>query len=205
MHGRSLVGAGVALLVVAGAAGCRADRPERAAEDAPGAADPPPMTYCDNVEYGFRVAHPADWHTNSGDVLPPCTVFDPEPIEIPVATELPYDLAISITREPVELAELTRDDAWQSVAFTEPTTIDGRRAVRMEIEATGEGLRDAGGLTYRYVVELDAGVLIAATHDVGTLPYEEKRQVLDRMMGTLQMTGPRFAAVRRGAGDAPGR
>jgi hypothetical protein len=200
-----MASAAVAALLLGGAAACRGDEVGPPAQtDLPAAADAEQgLTYCDNLEYGFRVAYPSDWQTNAGDVLPSCTVFHPGEIEIPVASELPHDLAITISREPVELEELTRDDAWHSIVFAERVAVAGLPAVRMEYEATGEGLRDAGALTYRYVVQLEAGVLIAATHDVGTPSYQEKRAVLDRMIETLQLTGPRFAAGLQSRRSAP--
>lgn len=67
-----------------------------------------------NAEAGYRVAYPSAWHTDPGDVMPSCSLFDPRPIHVPPATEIPHDIAVAIRREPVAFQRILdapgRDD-----------------------------------------------------------------------------------------------
>jgi hypothetical protein len=48
-------------------------------------------------------------------------------------------------------------------------TVAGRQAMRVESEATGEGLADRGMRSLRYVIDLGGGrSLIASTHDAAS-------------------------------------
>lgn len=69
----------------------------------------------------------------------------------------------------------------------ERTTIDGRDAVRMESETTGDGLHPPGIRSYEYFVDLGGSTVIAVTYDAGNLPFEHKRRVLDAMMSTFDL------------------
>jgi hypothetical protein len=145
---------------------------------------------CINPEGGYRVAYPADWHTNPGDVLPPCSLFDPRPIRVAPATEIPVDIAISMGREPAgfeEVAGATHGE--RNLSREEMVWLD-RRAARIESISTGEGLYEAGLRSYRVVVDLDGEVFVASTHEAGDLPYEEKRRILDVMLRTLELREP---------------
>lgn len=67
----------------------------------------------------------------------------------------------------------------------ESATVDGRPAMRIESETTGEGLYDAGIRSYQYFVDLGDATMVASTYDVGTLSFDRKRRILDAMMETL--------------------
>lgn len=158
---------------------------------APADAQGGPTQTCTNAEAGFRVDYPADWHTNDGSVMPACSLFDPQPITVPPASEIPQDIAVSIGREQVAFGVAAGEDIGRRVLTADTTRIDGRTAVRMESEATGEGLYDAGMLSYSWVVDLDDAVLIAQSHDAGEPDFAAKKSVLDRMMQSLRITGDR--------------
>lgn len=138
---------------------------------------------CESPEAGYRVDHPTVWSTNAGDVLPPCSLFDPEPFEVPEGTEIPAGLAIAITVEPP--AAGGGSGSGERVLSEREDSVDGYPATRLEAESTGEGLFPAGMRSTRWIVAAHGERIVARTHDRGTLAYEEKQTVLDRMMETL--------------------
>jgi hypothetical protein len=161
-EGLQRLGLALALPVLVLAAGCDQAPPEDPAAD--DGADAHPVdaagdlleldAECRSQEQGYVVAHPQPWHVNAGEHLPPCSVFDPDPVQLEDDRELPADLAVTM----------------------------------VEVEATGEGLRTAGLVTYRYYVDWGSDTLIAETHDVADaeLAFEDRRDLLDAMMDNLE-------------------
>lgn len=142
---------------------------------------------CTHPRDGFSVSYPAGWITNSGEVLPACTAFNPEPFEIPPASEMPFDIAVVIYVETVPYETITESSRWERILSDEPITIDGRDARRVEAESTGEGLAPPGMRSLRYVVDLGNGrALVGTTNDVGT-DYQRNQEILGRMMISLDL------------------
>jgi hypothetical protein len=142
---------------------------------------------CTNREGNFTVRYPAAWQTNRGDVVGPCSIFDPDPIEIPVDSEFPIEFAVMMNVERAPFASLTGEMLGRRDISKEATDVDGRQAVRIESESTGEGLYDAGIRSYGYFVDLGETTMIATTWDAGSLPFEQKRRILDAMMATVEL------------------
>jgi hypothetical protein len=143
---------------------------------------------CSNPRHGFSVSYPAGWHTNSDAVVPLCTAFDPEPIEIPPHSEMPFDIAVVIDVEDVGVDLLTQPSRFEWILSSERLTVDGRDAWRVEAEATGEGLPSAGFRSLRYVVDLgDGRNLIATTHDTDPGDYQRDQEVLRQMVQSLDL------------------
>ncbi len=149
------------------------------------------MARCANPQAGYRVAYPAQWQTNPGSVMPECSLFDPEPIQLQAGTEIPLDIAVSIRREPVRLETIAGEPRDERVLSRAETTVAGRRALRIESEATGEVMHPEGTRSYRYLVDLGEETLVAATYEAGTLDFASKRRILDEMMSTLELTDRR--------------
>jgi hypothetical protein len=147
------------------------------------------MARCTNATVGYEIAFPAEWETNTGEVMPECSLFDPEPIRVEPATELPYDIAVSIREEPIAFETFTGEMRGRRELTRENTTVGGRRAARMESESTGEGLLPEGIRSYQYIVDLGGSVLLLSTHDIGYPPYHQTVRVLDDMARTLRLTG----------------
>jgi hypothetical protein len=155
------------------------------AETEPGEGD---TTSCTNEEAGFRVDYPADWYTNdeTGPVQP-CTFFDSEPFEVPVATEF-FGAAVAVSRQPVAAEEILEGvDPTREVLEREETEVAGQRAFRMEAESTGDGLLDAGVRYYQVVVAVNGESLILATYDLDEQDYERNREVVDEMADSLEL------------------
>ncbi len=144
---------------------------------------------CHNPELGYTVSHPADWHTNPGDVLEPCRVFDPEPIELEEGTEIPFSLAVSVSvaQPPIEqMRELLRDDRGLEVRSIEETEVDGRPALRVDAVGTGAALLPEGMRRLAYLVDGGERTLVFATYDAGDLAFETKRDALETIVESLR-------------------
>lgn len=142
---------------------------------------------CENASDGYTIEYPGDWRTNDGDVMEPCSLFDPEPIDAAEDTEIPLDLAVIITVDPVDFDDASAPDPFQDELDRETATVDDRSAVRLEVVGTGEGFLPEGVEATRWLVDLQGRTLSAATYDVGDPPYDESQRVLDDMIGTLDL------------------
>jgi hypothetical protein len=164
--------------------------PAQPTQQTPAEADPIQEPFallqrCTNTKHGFSVSYPAGWHTNDGKVLAPCSLFDPSPIVVPEQSELPFEIAIVIGIDETPFNRDPKSSQWERVLSVEPLTLRGSEALRLEVEATGEGLAERGMRTLRYTVGLGGGrTLTAATHSANP-SYEEHKKVLARMMETI--------------------
>lgn len=150
------------------------------------------MRQCENPVGGYTVGYPVAWHVHDGEVVDACSLFHPEPFDVPPASELPMEIAIAISVQPIPFDSVLTGDRGRRDLSRQPTRVDGRQAVRIDSETTGEGLYDAGVRYYHYLVDLrEDGTLIAVTYDAGSPAFERRRAVLDAMMRTL-----RFPRVR---------
>ena len=200
-HGEGPAGRFVAVALLALMLGAACERREsaeppadttRAQHTGRTAADPAMerTSECVNRAEGYAVEYPATWHVNPGDVLDPCALFDPDPIQVPRNSEIPIEIAVMIDFEPVRFATLIGDTHGRRELSRERTTVDGREAVRIEGESTGEGLLDSGIRSYHYFVDLGDTTMVAVTYDAGALPFERKRRILDAMMATFDFRQP---------------
>lgn len=148
-------------------------------------------TRCENPE-GFAVSSPADWVTNDGSVVEPCSQFDPEPFDVPEATDERV-AAITAYVDPVPYSEvgIGQADTQDERALT---AVDGHQAVRIEGPA-GELYPD-GATSVRYLIDLDrglddegAGTLFLDTVELTGMDFGRNVAVLDRMVRTLELTG----------------
>lgn len=145
---------------------------------------------CVNRVEGYAVEYPAGWQVNTAGVLGPCALFDPDPIYLTPDSEVSVGIAVSIGFEAGPLTDLTGDVLGRRVLSRTPASVDGRDALRIEAESTGEGLLDRGVRSYHYFVDLGDSTMVAGTYDTGGLPFERKRRILDGMMGTFDFREP---------------
>lgn len=151
----------------------------------------------------FTIDYPAGWWTNSGDEAPPCRLFHPQ--EQPVQAEsLHYAVQVFIDNVAFDRAVGDDDAELGETLSREQTTVQGRRAAVIERRSSGEGLAPEGTLAYFYVVDLDGQILIIETHSSGDTDYERDKQLIDRMVDTLDLSpAPAFqtdAATAEGSG-----
>lgn len=181
---------GVALLTSCGADG---STPDPAVPGENVSVSPTPessaggVAECTNEEARYTVAYPDDWETNSGEIMPACSLFDPGRIEIGAGSEIPPDIAVMILREAAPYSAVTAEDPSRDDSSREPTTVDGKPALRVEGVTTGVGLYDRGMPAYHYFVDLAGETLVASTFGAGSLDFESKKDVLDRMMASIRI------------------
>lgn len=193
MRPATRAGALAALLLLA--AGCGEAAPPPAQQSA-GAASPPAADTlrleerCANPTDGYALSYPAGWQVNRGDVLPPCSLFDPEEIRVPRDSELPIEIGVAVDVEPVPFTRVSGETLGRRVVQREAAEIAGRPAVRLLSETTGEGLHPRGIRTYQVMVDLGGRTLAATAYEAGALPLEHKRRVVDAMMESLELLPP---------------
>jgi hypothetical protein len=159
-------------------------------DDRTAMAPDPRIRTCTREDVPYTVSFPGMWHTNDGDVMEPCSLFDPDPIVIEPATEVPHDIAITIRVEDVPFERVTSAAPGAREVQRHELTVDDRPAVRQEIELTEARLRPAGARTYSYFVDLGGRTLVAQTHDAGELAFRDKKDTLSEMMETLYFGVP---------------
>jgi hypothetical protein len=171
-----------------------ASSPSETAVGSPSASATPTRTTDGGVELGasctspegFAIEHPDDWSVNPGDVAPACTRFSPEPFEVEPNTDA-RGAAIVFDVEPVDFDRASRARADEESRT--PVVVDGRDGVRVE-RVTRDGLYPVGTRIATYIIDLGSdGTLVANSVDVGGTDYARAVEVLDAMMGTLQVTG----------------
>lgn len=157
------------------------------------AAEPDPLTAtCTSTEAGYTLQYPADWHTEPDNDYPVCHYFHPESFSVPDGGEATHFGAIvAVVPESFEVVRgWSSDERFERVLSEVETVVNGRPAVVIESESTGEGLLDRGTLTYRYVVDLGDGRAVdASTRTTEGLDYDANKAVLDAMMASLEFTG----------------
>ncbi|MCZ2857188.1 AMIN-like domain-containing (lipo)protein [Blastococcus sp. VKM Ac-2987] len=142
---------------------------------------------------GFEVSYPGSWSVNSGLTVPACTRFAPEPFAVPPGTDARVgSITASVDSIPYDL--VVGPGGPEEVSRTE-TTVDGRRAVRIERVSSGQGLWPEGVRSTGYVVDLGEGedgprTLVVNTIDLRQFDYRRNVGLLDRMVETLEFTEP---------------
>ena len=121
-------------------------------------------------------------------MIPACSAFDPEPFEIPHDSEMPFEIAVVIGVQQRRAEEMTQPTMWDRIVSSQRLTIDGRPAWRIESEATGEGLAPPGMRSLHYAIDLgDGRSLLASTHDTSPATYQRNKEVLARMVQSLNL------------------
>lgn len=141
---------------------------------------------------GFALGRPASWSTNPGGVVATCSQLNPEPFEVPEATDARL-AAITAYVDPVPFDDVAAVDAHRD-ADRAVTTIDGLRAVRFEYVAGSEAFWPQGTSISLYAIDLAPGAgdvprtLFLDTVDLEGFDYERNRIVLDRIARSLDVT-----------------
>jgi hypothetical protein len=154
---------------------------------------PEGWTLCSNERAGYAIGYPADWYTATLDGEFECSFFDPEPFEIIPESEFPVTALQAFPAGEEErkfedvMTEYT-DPMFERELAREETTVAGFPAVRIESEATGQGLYDEGTKTVAYVVDRDgAPFVVRAQAPPGT---ELQEDVLEQAVGTIRFLEP---------------
>jgi hypothetical protein len=147
-------------------------------------------TECMNDAEGYAISYPSSWHTATLAPEDECAFFDPEPFEIVEGSEFP------LTALEARWVEGASSLGTAAKEFTDPMFVrtisfdvygEGQRSgLKIETEATGEGLLDEGRRTYQYLVAADDRVFVVKTTESDTIDYDEAKLVVDEAVGTLE-------------------
>ncbi|MGV2829884.1 hypothetical protein [Myxosarcina sp. GI1(2024)] len=141
---------------------------------------------CSNDRAGYQINYPQDWQTNPGEVLNRCQVFDPQSATVPENTESTGKAIYLRIEANVPFERIATENRGERHLSRQRMSIGDYRAVAIESESTGKALLPQGIRTYSYVVALDKGTLVAITYDLGSNEYQTNKQILDRMMETIE-------------------
>jgi hypothetical protein len=148
---------------------------------------------CRNAIHGFEIDYPRGWHTDSLRTADDCEAFHPEPFELIEGTDCcPWALEAGPAGESFERVVASLEDPMFSrVVSRDDRRVDGRAAVRLELESTGEGLFDRGTLVYAYVIDREPEAFIVQTTALpGEEAYPEWKQVVDKAVVRLRLSAP---------------
>lgn len=154
---------------------------------------PDGWTLCANERAGYEIGYPADWHTATLDGEFECSFFDPEPFEIIPESEFPLTALQAFPageegRSFEDVVEEYTDPMFERELAREETTVAGFPAVRLELEATGQGLYDKGTRTIVYLVDRDVAPFVVRAQ---AFPDGELHEdVLDQSVQTVRFFEP---------------
>ncbi len=179
----------ILLALLAGACGRAVDAPDVAAPtpsrtETTGAVQP-----CTNPQEGYRLSYPDSLHTNPGDVMPTCTVFDDEPIELTEGTEVPFDIVVFLDIVDRPIDDLDGNDLATDVIDRQTRQIGGRDAVEIRFRSTGHGLLSEDVHGHRILLDLREGsTLVASTYELDDRPLEDNIDTMRQMLRSLETT-----------------
>ncbi|MFP3907907.1 MAG: kelch repeat-containing protein, partial [Acidimicrobiales bacterium] len=137
----------------------------------------------------------------------PCSLFDPESVELPESSglEVPADIAVQMRMQEVvtDVEDDFLDDPFVEVTDQREVTVDGHTAYRQEQRHSGEGFHPEGMRTVRYVVDLGDRALLAMSHDVGQPDFDTKIEVLDEMLPRIRFDSTDTTDSTEGADREP--
>ena len=87
------------------------------------------------------------------------------------------------------------DRRFAETEIREQVTIGGKRAFRLQLVSTGEGLEDKGTTTYGYVIRRAAGPPVLVTTSAPPGDRIRHRDVVDRSAQTMRLFAPQAQAV----------
>jgi hypothetical protein len=196
---RGVVGAVV--LVLAGGVGGVLLADEDGDDSSSEATLPQGWALCSNTARGFAIGYPAHWYTDEVSDDESCEYFDPDPFEIPPQSDF-SGTALEIDPASERYGTVVDglvDRRFARVLSRRETTVEGRRAVRIETEATGQGLEDRGVKVTTWVVDREGGALLVRTTGFpGKGDYASRQATLDRAIETLALFRPTAVALADG-------
>ncbi|GAA4751692.1 hypothetical protein GCM10023328_38480 [Modestobacter marinus] len=172
----------------------RLSSPQRVVVDVLAQEGRPPVDLGSRCEHpdGFALSYPGSWSTNSGDVLPPCSRFAPEPFTLVSGTDVrTAPIAASVEPVPYDRVSAPGQGAEESRSGT---IVDGRQGVRIQRTSSGEGLWPEGTPVTTYAIDLGAdgpdgpATLVVNTVGLPEFDYERNVRVMDHMVHTLDIT-----------------
>jgi len=143
---------------------------------------------CTNPVLGFSIGHPKEWYTDHRFPNQACRWFDPFRIRV-IGDQGTFLTAMEVYQQAVPFAEAASTDAaGERVVSREYVTVNGRQAVRLEIEPVDISVYPAGTKVYRYIIDVgDRGVFIVETRSLPETDFADNKRVVDRAVQTIQV------------------
>jgi hypothetical protein len=144
---------------------------------------------CNNTQHRFSIGYPRHWHTTHLRAADKCRQFDRQPFTVPEASEYPITALNAVATPAIfsELVQSPNDPVFEQRLLWQPTSVCGRRALRYETVATGEGLYEKGTRTYGYAVNRDSKAFLVFTMTPpGDNRYAQNKVVVERAVRTLR-------------------
>lgn len=140
---------------------------------------------CANPERGYSIGYPDGWHTAYG-----CRYLDPEPLDITPNSD-GFFSALAVVAGYTSFDEALRrtNDRFFVLLRQEETTVGDTKAVRYEVEATGEGLLDKGSRLYSLIIDNDGRafeVLTVWFPGTSTAEYQLRKKLVDEVVATVR-------------------
>lgn len=149
-----------------------------------------PTASCRSETVGITVTYPAGWIAYGGDARWTCLLFDPQPIDVQLDSELP-PVAVAIFDDARPASTVAADFETASVytvLYKDSGTVDGRDAVAYEVENTGEGYYGKGVRQTVVIVDRGSrGSLVLETTGTAGARYDGNVEVLVRMVEALKI------------------
>jgi hypothetical protein len=138
---------------------------------------------CVNPVENYSIGYPGRWHTTQIRPAEVCAQFHPSKFTIPPESEYPLT---ALNAKPVRALPSRGHTAYERTLRWQRTTVAGRKAVRFETSATGEGMYQPGTREYGYVVRLGGGLIsVHTTAEPGETRYAAWKTVVDTAVRTL--------------------
>lgn len=143
-------------------------------------------TTCTNPRLGYQVSFPEGWNTNAEetDTVPACSLFDPEPVEVPEDGDTEPTAAVTLFIDPVPFADVASPPGDADAASLERfvTTVSARKAF-LQVNAEGGDNSDQGSIASLYAIDIgDEQTLFATT---GGQQGSEEAAALDQIVASL--------------------
>jgi hypothetical protein len=146
---------------------------------------------CSSPDYGFSLKYPDGWTAETTFAGWQCALFDPQPFTVTPDTEVPpVAVVVSVPEFAFDdsVAQYT-DPSYSQILSTNDLTVDGHRAVAVELTVTQETMLPAGTMRYAVLVEWGARTFVIETDSTSSPSYAINKQVVRGMADTVQLPG----------------
>jgi hypothetical protein len=152
---------------------------------------------CENGAIGYSIAYPSDWFTTDllngeRDPANACRWFSSTPYDEDLGTQVVegYGHPLEVRIRTGDHEAIAADETVVAdVLARDEVLVDGRPAVRLELEYGAGPIVPAGTRVYEYVIDLGPEqTMIVLTADQDGIPgsYEDNRVVVDDAVGSLR-------------------
>lgn len=144
---------------------------------------------CTNAVRRYRIGYPKQWFTAQNSDEDACRWFNPQPFQVVAQNDGPAT-ALEAYPDSVSFEEAIRGMTNPAVARTlrrGVTTVRGRRALRLEVEATGIGPMPKGTRIFAYLVDFgERGIFVVETTALAPGDYAANKAVVEQAAQTLR-------------------